>query len=236
MDMKPLYEGKAKQIFPADEPDHYVMRFKDAASAFDGIKKATIEQKGALNQKISARIFSYLRDHGVESHFVRSINERDMMVRAVEILLVEVVVRNIAAGSLCKRLGIEEKKKIEPPLVEFFYKSDPLHDPLITEDHIQMMKLAKPEEVAFMRKRALRVNELLQKYFHELGIVLVDFKLEFGRDSQGKLLLADEITPDGCRLWDAKTMKILDKDRFRKDLGGLTHAYQDVLDRIEKTK
>ncbi|HLG19615.1 MAG TPA: phosphoribosylaminoimidazolesuccinocarboxamide synthase [Bdellovibrionota bacterium] len=233
-EQRPLYEGKAKQLFTGPEKGHYVMRFKDSATAFNNKKKAEIERKGLLNLKISAKMFEYLREHGVDSHFVRTINEREMLVKAVTIVPLEVVVRNIAAGSLCKRLGVAEKTKIDPPLVEFFYKSDPLDDPLLTEDHIRMLKIATDREVAELKMKALQVNDLLRKYFEKLGILLVDFKIEFGRDNQGSLLLADEITPDGCRLWDAKTMEILDKDRFRKDLGGLVEAYDLVWDRMQK--
>lgn len=230
---QPIYEGKAKQLFPGPENGQYVMRFKDSATAFNNKKRAEIDRKGPLNLKISTKIFEYLANQGVPSHFIRTLNDREMLVKAVTIIPVEVVVRNIAAGSLCKRLGIEEKKPIEPPLVEFFLKNDALDDPLLTDDHIRILKLASDPEILELRKRALQVNKLLQTYFRTLGIVLVDFKIEFGRDASGKILLADEITPDGCRLWDAKTMDILDKDRFRKDMGGLAEAYEEILRRME---
>ncbi len=230
---QPIYEGKAKQIFPGPERDQFVMHFKDSATAFNNKKKAEIERKGLLNLKISGRIFEYLAKNGVESHYLKTLNERDMLVRAVKIIPLEVVVRNIAAGSLCKRLGVEEKKPIDPPLVEFFLKSDALDDPLLTEDHIRMLEISTKDEVQELKKRALRVNELLRAFFRDLGIILVDFKIEFGRDARGKLLLADEVSPDGCRLWDAKTMEILDKDRFRKDLGGLAEAYEEIWRRME---
>ena len=233
-DSQPKYEGKAKQLFEASEPGHYVMRFKDAATAFNNKKKATIDRKGLVNQQISATIFEYLGDHGIKSHYVKTLGDREMLVKAVKIVPVEVVVRNIAAGSICKRLGIEPKKNISPPLVEFFYKSDELDDPLITDDHIRMMNLATPQDLVQFRKLALEINKLLQKFFKKLGIVLVDFKVEFGKDKAGNILLADEITPDGCRLWDAKTMEILDKDRFRQGLGGLIEAYENIWSRIQK--
>ncbi len=232
--VKPIYEGKAKQLFPGPESGQYIMRFKDSATAFNAKKKAEIENKGALNLRISSKIFEYLQKNGVESHYVRTINEREMVVKAVQIIPIEVVVRNIAAGSLCKRLGIQEKIEISPALVEFFFKSDPLDDPILTDDHIRIMKLATPDELTELRRLALKVNDLLQSFFKSLDIILVDFKVEFGRDKDGKILLADEVTPDGCRLWDAKTLDILDKDRFRKDLGGLAQAYEKVLSRIEQ--
>jgi phosphoribosylaminoimidazole-succinocarboxamide synthase len=232
----PIYEGKAKQLFPGPESGQYIMRFKDSATAFNNKKKAEIEKKGLLNLRISTKIFEYLAGKGVESHFIRTLNEREMLVKSVKIIPVEVVVRNIAAGSLCKRLGVTEKKPIDPPLVEFFLKNDELDDPLLTDDHVRLLDLASTDDVRELKKQALRVNELLRDFFKKLGIILVDFKIEFGRDSRGKILLADEITPDGCRLWDAKTMDILDKDRFRKDLGGLAEAYEEILRRIEGGK
>ncbi len=233
---KPLYEGKAKQLWPGPEAGTHVMRFKDSATAFNAKKKAEIENKGVLNRRISAHIFEYLKKNGVESHYVKSLNDREMLVRAVTIVPLEVVVRNLAAGSICRRLGIREKEPFQPPLVEFYYKNDALDDPILTEDHIRLMKLATADEVMDLKKRALRVNELLQAFFKSIDIVLADFKIEFGRDTSGKLLLADEISPDGCRLWDSSTGNILDKDRFRKDLGGLAEAYQVVWDRMEKKK
>jgi len=233
-DSQPKYEGKAKQLFEASEPGHYIMRFKDAATAFNNKKKATIEGKGLLNQQISATIFEYLRDHGVKSHYVKTLGDREMLVKAVDIVPIEVVVRNIAAGSLCKRLGIKPKKELKPPLVEFFLKDDDLDDPLLNDDHIYMMGLAEPKDLAEFRRLALEVNVLLQEFFKKLGIILVDYKLEFGKDKDGNILLADEVTPDGCRLWDAKTLEILDKDRFRQGLGGLIEAYEDIWNRIQK--
>ncbi|MFH1262394.1 MAG: phosphoribosylaminoimidazolesuccinocarboxamide synthase [Pseudomonadota bacterium] len=231
-----LYEGKAKQLYPGPEPGQYIMHFKDSATAFNAKKRAEIEKKGPLNLKICSRIFEYLARNGVESHFIKVLNEREMLVRSVTIVPLEVVVRNITAGSLCKRLGVPEKKPINPPLVEFFLKNDALDDPLLTDDHVRMLGIADDREIAELKKRALQVNSLIGRFFKELGIVLVDFKIEFGRTKEGKLLLADEITPDGCRLWDAKTMEILDKDRFRKDLGGLTEAYEEILRRIEAAR
>ncbi len=231
--MNLLYEGKAKKIFQGPEKNQYVMYFKDDATAFNNLKKATIETKGILNLKIATKIFEYLAKEGVPSHYIKSLNEREMLVKAVKIIPLEVVVRNISAGNLCKRLGLPEKMDLNPPLVEFFYKNDALGDPILTEDHIQLMKLATKDEVANLKSQALKINQLMRSFFDKLGIILVDFKIEFGKDEDGKLILADEISPDCCRLWDSKTLEIMDKDRFRKELGGLTEAYQDVLGRIE---
>jgi phosphoribosylaminoimidazole-succinocarboxamide synthase len=233
---KPIYEGKAKQVFPGPQPDQYLIRFKDSATAFNAKKKAEIEGKGVLNHKISSQIFQYLEKNGVKTHYVKSVNDREMVVKAVTIIPLEVVVRNLAAGSLCKRYGIAEKTPIDPPIVEFFYKQDSLDDPLITDEHIRVMKLATPDDLSEIRKKALRINELMRNFFKQLDIILVDFKLEFGRDKMGEILLADEISPDGCRLWDAKTLKVLDKDRFRKDMGGLKEAYEEVFQRMGNAK
>lgn len=230
----PLYEGKAKQLYPGPDADTYLMRFKDSATAFNNKKKAEVAGKGSLNCRISTTIFDFLKAEGIATHHVKTLSDTEMLVKKVAIVPLEVVIRNIAAGSLTKRLGIPEKTEIQPPLVEFFYKMDALDDPLVTTDHIYLMKLATPEELSEIRSLALKINDLLRGYFRKLGIVLVDFKLEFGKDSKGRILLADEITPDGCRLWDAVTMEIMDKDRFRKDMGGFMEAYQVVWDRIQK--
>ena len=231
--MNLLYEGKAKKVFQGPEKNQHIMYFKDDATAFNNLKKATIESKGILNLKIATHIFNYLGQNGIDSHFIRSLSEREMLVKAVTIIPIEVVVRNIAAGNLCKRLGIEEKKPINPTLVEFYYKKDELGDPLLTDDHVLMMGLATTKEITELKATALKINQLMIDYFKKLGIILVDFKIEFGKDDKGKILLADEISPDSCRLWDAKTLEIMDKDRFRKDMGGLTEAYQEVLKRME---
>ncbi|MCB0326891.1 MAG: phosphoribosylaminoimidazolesuccinocarboxamide synthase [Bdellovibrionales bacterium] len=234
MDKKsPVYEGKAKIVYATDDPELFVLYFKDDATAFNAKKKAVIEKKGELNAKISARIFSYLQSHGIGSHFVKALSDREFLVKKVDIIPIELVIRNIAAGSLCKRLGIEEKKAICPPLVEYYYKRDDLDDPIFSPDHIFFMELCDRETLDRIRKQALKINDLLQSFFDERGITLVDFKLEFGLDSQGNVLLADEISPDGCRLWDKETQNIMDKDRFRKDLGDLIPAYEEVYRRIE---
>ena len=230
--MNLLYEGKAKKVFQGPEKGQYVLYFKDDATAFNAQKKAVIESKGILNQKISSYIFKYLAENGIQSHYIKTLSDREILVSAVDIIPLEAVVRNISAGSLCKRLGFPEKKEIKPPLVEFYYKKDELNDPILAEDHILMMNLASQEELRTIRTQSLKINELLTKFFLDLGITLADFKIEFGRDANGSILLADEISPDSCRLWDSKTHEILDKDRFRKDLGGLSQAYQEILTRI----
>lgn len=234
--MNLLYEGKAKKIFQGPEKNQRVMYFKDDATAFNNLKKASIDTKGILNLKIATHIFNYLGENGIESHFIKTLSDREMLVKAVTIIPLEVVVRNIAAGNLCKRLGIAEKTKIEPSLVEFYYKKDELGDPILTDDHIQMMKIAVPQDIQILKTTALKINQLMIDYFKKLGIILVDFKIEFGKDEKGNILLADEISPDSCRLWDSKTMEIMDKDLFRKDLGGLTEAYTEVLKRMESGK
>lgn len=231
---KILYEGKAKQVWEHEDPNFYVMHFKDSATAFNNKKKAEIEGKGVLNQRISAKIFQYLASHGIPTHYVRSLNDTDMLVQKVSIIPLEVVIRNRAAGSLCKRLGIQEKQELNPPIVEYYLKNDALEDPLINNDHVRLLNLASAEDLASIRAMALKINDLMVSFFAGIGIQLVDFKLEFGRNVSGALLLADEISPDGCRLWDARTQEILDKDRFRKDLGNLREAYQEVFNRLEK--
>lgn len=226
-----LYEGKAKVIYSTDDPDHLVQHFKDEATAFDGKKKGTIKEKGVLNNKISTRIFKYLEERGVKTHFVDMPSDREMVVKKLDILPVEVVVRNYAAGSLTRRLGIEEGTKLDRPLLELFYKSDELGDPLINDNHVLLFGWATEDELKEMKRAALRINELLTEFFDKRGIILVDYKLEFGRH-KGEVLLGDEITPDGCRLWDKETKEKLDKDRFRRDLGGVEEAYGSVLNKV----
>jgi len=227
-----LYEGKAKIIYSTDEPDKVIAYYKDDATAFDAIKKATIKGKGVLNNTIASYFFELLNQKGIKTHFIKQLSDREMLIYRVEIIPVEVVVRNLAAGSIVKRLGIPEKTKFEPPLVEFYLKNDELHDPIICEQHIYVMNLATPEEVEQMKKIALKVNEILSEFMKENGIILVDFKLEFGR-KDGEVVLADEISPDTCRFWDAKTGEKLDKDRFRFDLGDLVEGYKKVLERLK---
>lgn len=227
-----LYEGKAKRIYETNDPELLWIEYKDSATAFDGKKKAEIEGKGRLNNLISSIIFTKLQERGIDSHFVRQLSETEQLVKKVEIIPLETVVRNYAAGSISKRLRIPEGEKLRRPLVEFYYKSDALGDPLLTEDHIEILDLASKEEVELLKTKALEVNKVLTELFAELGVKLIDFKLEFGRDSQGNVLLADEISPDTCRLWDMETNEKLDKDVFRRDLGSLTEAYEAILARL----
>ncbi|MEC5267765.1 phosphoribosylaminoimidazolesuccinocarboxamide synthase [Heyndrickxia coagulans] len=227
-----VYEGKAKRLYETEDPDVLRVEYKDSATAFNGVKKAEIEGKGKLNNEISSLIFKRLADKGVKSHFIRKISEREQLVRRVEIIPLEVVVRNVVAGSLAKRLGLEEGTPAGQPVVEFYYKKDELGDPLITEDHVRLLGIASSEDLQFLRKQALVVNESLTALFAEIGVRLVDFKLEFGRGRDGGILLADEISPDTCRLWDRATNEKLDKDVFRRDLGSLTEVYQEILNRL----
>ena len=226
-----IYEGKAKKVFEAGQPDHVIQYFKDDATAFNAEKRGTIVEKGVVNNKVSERLFRLLEDAGIPTHFLERLSDREMLTKRVTIILIEVVVRNRVAGSLAKRLGLKEGAAIEPPIVEFYYKNDALGDPLITEDHVLLLNLAAPSVVNQIKAWANRINQLLVPFFQERGMVLVDFKLEFGLH-HGKLILADEISPDTCRFWDQKTGESMDKDRFRKDLGRIEEAYQEVLRRV----
>ncbi len=226
-----LYEGKAKKIFATDQPDQIVQYFKDDATAFNAQKRGTILEKGVINNKVSERLFKLVEQGGVPTHFVQRLSDREMLTKKVSIVPVEVVVRNVVAGSLAKRLGLREGDTIEPAIVEWYYKNDALGDPLIADDHIRLMKLATTEQMAEIKGMALTVNRLLQPFFRERQMILVDFKLEFGMHN-GKLILADEISPDTCRFWDMTTKESMDKDRFRKDLGKIEEAYQEVLKRV----
>ena len=229
-----LYEGKAKRVYATSDPELLWIEYKDSATAFDGKKKAEIEGKGRLNNLISSIIFTRLRERGIDSHFVQQLSETEQLVKKVAIIPLETVVRNYAAGSISKRLGIPEGTELPRPIVEFYYKNDALGDPLLTEDHIEILDLASREEVELLKTKALQVNAALTELFAELGIKLIDFKLEFGRDSQGNIVLADEISPDTCRLWDLETNERLDKDVFRRDLGSLTEAYTAILARLDQ--
>lgn len=226
-----LYEGKAKRVYATADPDFVIQYFKDDATAFNAQKRGTIAGKGAYNNAISARLFTWLGEHGVPTHYVRSLSEREMLVRRLEIVPVEVVVRNIIAGSLAKRLGLEEGRDLPAPIVEHYYKSDALGDPWINPWHVTVLGFASATEIEEIHRWTLRVNELLREFLHARGLLLVDFKLEFGRH-RGQLWLGDEISPDTCRLWDAATREKLDKDRFRFDLGGVEHAYAEVHRRL----
>ncbi len=230
-----IYEGKAKILFATEDSDLIIQYFKDEATAFDGKKRGIIENKGIYNNKISAYIFKYLEEKGIETHFVKLLSDREMLIRKVQIIPVEVVMRNIIAGSLAKRFGMEEGGNLSEPILEFYYKNDKLGDPMINEYHIKALNLATLSEIEEIKNKAFRVNELLVDFFRNRGIVLVDFKLEFGRDSSGKIILADEISPDGCRLWEEGTREKLDKDRFRRDLGRIEESYMKVYERVTGT-
>ena len=227
-----LYEGKAKIIYSTDNPDLVIQYFKDDATAFNAAKKGTVDEKGIMNNKISGKIFEYLQSQGgIPTHFEKTLSDREMLVKRVEIAPIEVIIRNRAAGSLCRLLGIPEGTALKTTILEFCYKRDDLGDPLINEYHIKALNLATEDEVKAIKEYTLKVNEHLSKFFLKLNLELIDFKLEFGR-YKGKIILADEISPDTCRLWEVGTGKKLDKDRFRHDLGNIKEAYQEVLSRV----
>ncbi len=232
--LEKIYEGKAKIIYNTSDPDLVIQYFKDDASAFDGKKKGTIVDKGVMNNHISSRIFQFLESEGVTTHFVETLNDREMLVKKLDIIPVEVVLRNIAAGSLTKRLGIKEGTVLPNPILEFFYKSDPLGDPMINECHIETFGWATKQEMKTLTSQGLKINSLLIEFFKARNIRLVDFKLEFGRH-KGGVLLGDEISPDGCRLWHWETNEKMDKDRFRFNLGNVEEKYQEVYDLICST-
>lgn len=232
----PLYEGKAKIIYPTDDPEVLLAHFKDDATAFNAQKRGSISGKGQINCTISQVLFQYLENLGIPTHFIASVSPNQMQVRRVQILPLEVVVRNIAAGSLCQQTGLLLGTVLKQPLVEFYYKNDALGDPLLTRDRLLLLELATPEQVDQLKQLALQIDRHLSDFFGRCDITLVDFKLEFGIDSQGQLLLADEISPDTCRLWDRAATdpnsRVMDKDRFRRDLGNVETAYQQVLQRV----
>ncbi len=227
-----LYEGKAKKVFSTENPSMVIVSYKDDATAFDGQKKGTVAGKGAVNNKMTNFLFKMLEERGVKTHLVEELSDRETLVKKVEIVPLEVIVRNVAAGSFSKRYGVEEGRVFKSPTVEFSYKNDDLHDPLINEYHALAMELATREEIDEITKTALKINEILKEYFISLNVKLIDFKLEFGRLADGQIVLADEISPDTCRFWDAETNEKLDKDRFRRDLGGVEEAYGEMLRRV----
>ena len=233
--MEPLYEGKAKRLYTTDDPNVLRMEYKDEATAFNAEKKAEFANKGRLNTAITLAMYRMLETKGVETHLLSQIDEVNLLVKNVDILMVEVIVRNIAAGSFCKRMGVEEGIVFNQPIVEFSYKSDELGDPLINDDYARELDLATPDECAELKRKALIVNDVMIDFFQRAGLKLVDFKIEFGRtvDSDAKIVLADEVSPDTCRLWDLETGMKMDKDRFRQDLGGVMEAYAEVLKRVE---
>ena len=228
---KLLYEGKAKQVYRTDNPDEVIVYFKDDATAFNGEKKGTIQSKGVLNNAIASFFFELLQSKGVQSHFIKKLDERSMLVKKLDIVPIEVVMRNIAAGSLSKRLGWEEGRTLPHPVVELYYKDDALGDPLINHSHVSALSIATPEQVAALESAGLAINKILTEFLATRKVLLVDFKLEFGMH-KGQLLLGDEISPDTCRFWDADTKEKLDKDRFRRDLGGVEEAYREILSRL----
>jgi phosphoribosylaminoimidazole-succinocarboxamide synthase len=227
-----LYEGKAKRVYETTEEDKVWIEYKDDATAFNGEKTASISGKARLNNTITSTLFKTLTEAGIQNHFVQQISDREQIVRKVDIIPLEVVVRNVVAGSLANRLGLKEGLELPTAILEFFYKNDELADPLMNEDHIHMLNVASRVEVERIRSLAFRVNEVLKPFFAELGIRLIDFKLEYGKLPNGDIVLADEISPDTCRLWDMKTNQKLDKDVFRRNLGSLTDAYEEILNRL----
>ena len=227
-----LYEGKAKKVFATDDANLVIVSYKDDATALDGLKKGTITGKGVVNNRMSNFLMQILEQNGVKTHFIEELNDRDTVVRKVSIVPLEVIIRNISAGSFAKRFGVEEGIVFDEPTIEFSYKCDELDDPLINDYHALALKLASKEEIETIKALAFKVNEVLKEYFLSLNIKLVDFKLEFGRLADGTIVLADEISPDTCRFWDADTNEKLDKDRFRRDMGGVEDAYNEMMRRV----
>lgn len=230
--LEQVYEGKAKKVFQTDHPDQYIVEYKDDATAFNGQKKGTILGKGVINNKVTNHLMQMLEGKGIPTHFIQELSDRETLVRKVSIVPIEVIVRNIVAGSLATRLGLPEGTPLKRPVLEYSYKNDELGDPMINTYHALAMELASEDELVTINRYALKVNQLLLSYFADRGIDLVDFKLEFGRLSDGTIVLADEISPDTCRLWDSKTHEKLDKDRFRRDLGNVEDAYKEILRRV----
>ncbi len=227
-----LYEGKAKKVFATNDPDLVIVSYKDDATALDGLKKGTITGKGVINNKMSNYLCRLLEKHGVPTHFVEELNDRETVVKKVSIVPLEVIIRNISAGSFAKRYGVNEGIVFAEPTIEFSYKNDDLHDPLINSYHALALGLATKKEIEEIKAMAFKVNDILKEYFLSLNVKLVDFKLEFGRLKDGTIVLADEISPDTCRFWDADTNEKLDKDRFRRDMGGVEDAYNEMMKRV----
>jgi len=230
---KKIYEGKAKIIYETDDPEFFIQYFKDDATAFNAAKKGTIENKGVANNKISTKIFEFLKAEGIPTHFEKQLNDREMLIKRVSIVPVEVIIRNKAAGSFSRNYGVPESTPLACPVLEFCYKRDDLNDPLINEYHVRCLELATDKEMEMIEKYAFQINDLMSKFFAKLNLELIDFKLEFGR-YKDEIILADEISPDTCRLWEIGTGQKLDKDRFRHDLGNVEEAYQEVLSRVTK--
>ena len=232
--LQQLYEGKAKKVFATDDPEKLIVEYKDDATAFNGLKKGTIKGKGVINNQMSNRLMAYLEKQGVPTHFIQEINDRETIVKKVSIVPLEVIVRNISAGSFAKHYGVEEGIVFDQPTIEFSYKNDELGDPLLNHYHALALKLATQEEIDTITKYAFAINEELKAFWKTCGVTLVDFKLEFGRLADGTLVLADEISPDTSRLWDSETKEKLDKDRFRRDMGGVEEAYAEIMKRLEE--
>ena len=228
-----LYEGKAKKVFATEDPQLLIVQYKDDATAFNGLKKGTIVGKGIINNQMSNRLMAMLESEGVPTHFVKELSQRETLVKKVSIVPLEVIVRNIAAGSFSKRYGVDEGVVFDQPTIEFSYKNDELGDPLLNTKHALALKVATPEEIETIERYSLKINEVLKSCWLSCGVILVDFQLEFGRLADGTIVLADEISPDTCRLWDSKTHEKLDKDRFRRDLGGVEEAYAEIKKRLE---
>jgi phosphoribosylaminoimidazole-succinocarboxamide synthase len=229
-----IYEGKAKKVFKTDDESLFIVDYKDDATAFNGLKKGQISGKGVVNNVMANIIFQMLEKKGIPTHFVKQLSDRETLVKSVKILPLEVIVRNVTAGSFSKRYGVEEGIVLAKPILEFSYKNDELGDPLINDDHILALELATEEELAQVKKYTYMINDILKEFFLEIGLKLIDFKIEFGKQKDGEIILADEISPDTCRLWDAITNEKMDKDRFRRDLGNVEETYQEVLSRVKK--
>lgn len=230
--LEQVYEGKAKKVFRTDDEGLFIVDYKDDATAFNGLKKGTIAGKGAINNRMTNSIMQLLEQHGIPTHFVKELSERETLVKRVQIVPIEVIVRNVAAGSLAKRLGLAEGTRLKSTVLEYCYKNDDLGDPMINDYHIFALELASKEQLEKIAAYSLKINEILVAFFKEIGVDLIDFKLEYGITGDGTLVLADEISPDTCRFWDSKTGEKLDKDRFRRDLGGVEEAYQEMMKRL----
>ncbi|MDO4287942.1 MAG: phosphoribosylaminoimidazolesuccinocarboxamide synthase [Eubacterium sp.] len=230
--LEQLYEGKAKKVFKTDDADKYIIEYKDDATAGNGEKKGTIAGKGVINNKMTAVIYKMLEEKGIPTHLIELISDNEQLVKAVTIFPLEVIIRNITAGSICKRLGLEEGKVLDAPIFEFCYKNDDYGDPMINDYHVVAMGLATKEEIEVIRDMTFKINDILKAYFLDKGINLVDFKVEFGKTADGQIVLADEISPDTCRFWDVETGEKLDKDRFRRDMGHIEEAYQEMFKRV----
>lgn len=228
-----LYEGKAKKVYATEDPQLLIVAYKDDATAFNGLKKGTIQGKGVINNQMSNRLMAYLETRGIPTHYVQELSQRETLVKKVSIVPLEVIVRNISAGSFAKRYGVEEGITFSSPTIEFSYKNDALGDPLLNTYHALALNLATPEEIALIEEYSFKINKELQAFWAQCGVTLVDFKLEFGRLADGTIVLADEISPDTCRLWDSKTGEKLDKDRFRRDMGGVEEAYAEIMGRLQ---